>query len=259
MVPRKYRRGLSAANTGSSFLQWCTSSFLQSDGEQKCILAAFCWAIWVARNNLVWQGKVFNPSNVVVFATKYLEQWRNARKSNLDSSWSELQMGDGNGHWTPPTETSLKVDVDATLFNGGNSYGIGMVARNHDGVLIEARTVLSHGAVDPPLAEAIGLKEALSWIKDMQWQNVSLESDCLVAIQAIRSSLKMHSLFGLVIRDCKTLFNTIGIISVVFVKRSANVVAYNFAKAAMLFPNRRFSLEDVPTDLLSCLVAEVIG
>ncbi|KAL1831294.1 hypothetical protein ACET3Z_000945 [Daucus carota] len=36
------------------------------------------------------------------------------------------------------------------------------------------------GTIDPELAEAIGIREALSWVKNMDWQNVVLETDCLV-------------------------------------------------------------------------------
>ncbi|KAM6586543.1 hypothetical protein CsatA_009148 [Cannabis sativa] len=205
-----------SATPDMSFLQWCSSQFQAVSGDQQCLIAVVCWAVWGARNNLVWQKKLFNPVNVVAFATKYLDQWKNARNSNLDTSRSDFQFGDGNEHWTPPNGNSIKINVDAALFDGGHKYGLGMVARDRNGFLIEARTVFSHSSVDPPLAEAIGLKEALSWIKEMQWQNAQLESDCLGAIQAIRSSLKMLFLFGLVIHDCKTLINSIGNVSVSF-------------------------------------------
>ncbi|KAM6547915.1 hypothetical protein CsatB_019591 [Cannabis sativa] len=198
--------------------------------EKKGIVIAVYWAIWGAQNYLFWKNNEFNPGDAVVFANFYLDQWKNATKSNMDASWSKYQTGDGREHWTPPNVNSIKINMDATLFKGSRSYGIGLVARDYNVMLIEGRNSFSHSMVEPSLAEAIGMKEALSWIKKRQWQN-----------------------------DCKSLFNTIGTVSFSFVKQSVNVVAHNFAKAAILFPNRHFSLEDVPTDLLPCLVVDVIS
>ena len=35
---------------------------------------------------------------------------------------------------------------------------------------------------DPVLAEAMGVKEVLSWIEHMKWSSVTLESDYLVVV-----------------------------------------------------------------------------
>ena len=35
--------------------------------------------------------------------------------------------------------------------------------------------------------DAIGVREALSWLKDQCWSNAQVETDCLVVVQAIRS------------------------------------------------------------------------
>lgn len=47
------------------------------------------------------------------------------------------------------------------------------------------------------------IKEALSWIEKMNWPEVVLESDCLVAIQAIRSNTPMRSQFGVIVEGCR--------------------------------------------------------
>ncbi|KAM6561787.1 hypothetical protein CsatA_031026 [Cannabis sativa] len=244
---------------GSGFLDWCWGVFQHATSDQLCLMATICWAVWGARNDLVWNGKAVHPDNVVEFAKKYLDQWKNARQSDFDTSYSTFQAGDGNEHWCPPHSDSIKINVDAALFERNRSYGFGLVARDSNGLLIEGHTALVYGAVELVLAEVLGIKEALSWIKEAKWQNVTLESDCLCAVQAIRSSLDMISTFGLIVKDCKSLIASLTNVSISFVKRSANLVAHNFAKAAILFPDRRLSLEHVPTDLLPCLVAEVYG
>ncbi|XP_060972219.1 uncharacterized protein LOC133038174 [Cannabis sativa] len=176
----------------------------------------------------------------------------------MESSWPLLRARDVVERWTAPHGNSVKLNVDAAMFNIGEPYGIGLVVRNGSGLLIEGRTRLFYGQVEPVLAEAIGIREALSWIKDSRWQDVYVETDCLNVVQAIHCSTEMISLFGLVIKDCKTLLANLNNVSVSFIKRSANVVAHSFARAAILYPDCSFSLESVPTELLPSLVAEVV-
>ncbi|XP_060972262.1 uncharacterized protein LOC115717738 [Cannabis sativa] len=204
----------------SGFLDWCWGVFQHATSDQLCLMATICWAVWGARNDLVWNGKAVHPDNVVEFAKKYLDKWKNARQSDSDTSYSAFQAGDGNEHWCPPHSDSIKINVDAALFERNQSYGFGLVARDSNGLLIEGRTVLVYGVVEPVIAEVLGIKEAL---------------------------------------NCKRLLASLTNVSIFFVKRSANLVVHNFPKAAILFPDRRFSLEHVPTDLLPCLVAEVHG
>ncbi|KAM6561563.1 uncharacterized protein LOC133032398 [Cannabis sativa] len=135
-----------------------------------CKVVQVCW-------NRVGIGTTLTPG-----ASSYLDQWKNARNFNMDASWSEYQKGDGRKHWTPPNVNSIKINMDAILFEGGRSYGIGLVARDSNGTLIEGKTSFSQSMVELSLVEAIGIKDALSWIKERQWQNVCLESDCLCVI-----------------------------------------------------------------------------
>uniref|UniRef100_A0A803QKM0 RNase H type-1 domain-containing protein n=1 Tax=Cannabis sativa TaxID=3483 RepID=A0A803QKM0_CANSA len=130
-----------------------------------------------------------------------------------------------------------------------------MVARNSVGFLVEGRLKLTSAQVDVVVAEAIGIREVLSWLKDRQWPQVFIETDSLCVVQALHSSIHMISLFGSVIQDCKNLLASFHNVVVSFVKRSANVVAHTFAKAARLYCT--FSLESIPTELLPCLVADV--
>ncbi|KAM6569414.1 hypothetical protein CsatB_017399 [Cannabis sativa] len=210
-----------------NFLGWFTASFAAVDAEKKLLLSVLCWAIWNARNDV--------------------------------TSWSGLRADDGAEHWTVPSVNSIKVNVDAALFDGGNRYGCGLVARDHFGMLIEGKMALFSGSVTPKVAEAIGIREALSWIKRHNWQQVTLETDCLTVVQAIRSEVNMISMFGQIIQECKSLLFELKTISVLFVKRSANVVAHNCARASIFFPGCIFDLESVPIDLLPSLVADFNG
>uniref|UniRef100_A0A803PGM8 Polygalacturonase n=1 Tax=Cannabis sativa TaxID=3483 RepID=A0A803PGM8_CANSA len=53
------------------------------------------------------------------------------------------------------------------------------------------------GRVSPELAEIMGIREALSWIKTNDYSQVVIEADSRVCVEAIRSSAVLVSAFGL--------------------------------------------------------------
>uniref|UniRef100_A0A803P1R5 RNase H type-1 domain-containing protein n=1 Tax=Cannabis sativa TaxID=3483 RepID=A0A803P1R5_CANSA len=138
-------------------------------------------------------------------------------------------------------------------------YGCGFIARDHHGMLVEGKTLLFTSTTSLELAESIGVREALSWIKTHGWQDVTLETDRLTVVQALRSSMDMISLFGQVILNCKKLLSDLKTVSVLFVKRSANMVAHNCARASIFYLGCIFDMESVPFDLLPSLVANFDG
>lgn len=87
----------------------------------------------------------------------------------------------------------------------------------------------------------MGIYEALGWIKEKCWGQVLFESDCLVAIQAIRTSFPLFSYFGQIITDCQNLLGSMSNIATCFVYRSANRMAHCVAKASYSFPDQVFS------------------
>uniref|UniRef100_A0A803QA54 AAA+ ATPase domain-containing protein n=1 Tax=Cannabis sativa TaxID=3483 RepID=A0A803QA54_CANSA len=243
-------------NYGASFFDWCAATFSNNSAAVNCRIVVVCWAVWGARNNLVWNNNPFIFEDVVAFAFRYLNQWKAAQMSS-DSSWPILMAADVGEQWTPPAGNNVKVNVDAAVFDDGRSFGLGMVARSSNGLLLEGRMKYTAAQVDVAVAEAIGICEVLSWVKESQWPQVFIESDSLCVVQALHSSIDMISLFGSVIQGCKMMLASLNNVVVSFVKRSANVVAHKFARAARLYPDRIFSLESVPTELLLCLTSLV--
>lgn len=107
------------------------------------------------------------------------------------------------------------------------------MARDHEGRLIAAVSNCQQGRMAPEIAQAIGLREVLSWIKGQPWVVVTVETDCLVLVQAVKSSIKMESYFGGIVNYCKTLLAEMSQMSLIFVKRSANRVAHYLARVCL--------------------------
>uniref|UniRef100_A0A803Q9C5 Retrotransposon Copia-like N-terminal domain-containing protein n=1 Tax=Cannabis sativa TaxID=3483 RepID=A0A803Q9C5_CANSA len=60
--------------------------------------------------------------------------------------------------------------------------------------LVLLQETLTPGQVLSEIFKASGIKEALSWIKSKNWQDVTLETDCMVAIQDIKKTLTTASM-----------------------------------------------------------------
>lgn len=231
------RVGVGTTDGLSNFEQWVDYCFKNFEEEKQCRILSVCWAVWGARNHLVWNKKSTPAVVVLKKATDFLHQWTSAQSSDLESPPSLALFGDGAASWTPPTE-GIKINIDATIFMEQFQYGLGLVARDARGFLIEGVTILRCGQIEPLIAEAVGMWEVLSWIKRCQWNHVMVESDCIVLVQALRSNVIMLSDFGRIIDDCRMLLKQLLNISVYFVKHSANMVANEFARASILYPDR---------------------
>ncbi|CAH9089593.1 unnamed protein product [Cuscuta epithymum] len=83
----------------------------------------------------------------------------------------------------------------------------------------------------PCEAEALAIREALSWIKTAGWSNVDVESDALQLTRAIQSKGN-ESAFGIIVDDINEISASITGIEFSHVKRSANRAAHDLAKAA---------------------------
>ncbi|KAL8104572.1 hypothetical protein AgCh_028691 [Apium graveolens] len=202
-----------------------------------------------ARNDLVWNHKYTRVGRIVAEAKQHLTQW-NIAQSRL--SWASLQPaveGDGASVWARPLPNIVKVSVDEAVFEDRDAVGFGLIARGSDGRLITAKSIVHPHLVSPVTAEAIAIKEALSWIDVMQWPHVTVESDCLVVIQAIRSNTPMRSYFGVIIEECRSLLKRFHKVSLFFVKRSANMVAHQLARESYDYPGRSFDMRSVPVNV----------
>ncbi|XP_074327365.1 uncharacterized protein LOC141665282 [Apium graveolens] len=114
--------------------------------------------------------KGLDPEELVKSATLSLNQWRIAQDKTFDNYLGFMTLADRNEHWQLPPEGTIKVNTDAAYFAESNTYAYAMVARDHIGSLLEAKTAGKHGHIDPMMAEALSIREALSWIKLKSWR-----------------------------------------------------------------------------------------
>lgn len=188
------------ASEDYSFVQWWQQVLEEvCDKEKRAEVATVCWSLWKARNEFVWNKNYTRLNVVIAKAKQFLLQWSIAQKSKQPSRYPNFVEGDGKELWVAPQMDHMKISADAAMFSEYESFGFDLVARDDKGALIHARTRYMSGMVSTTMAEVMAIKEALSWIKSKGWSKVVVESDCLAAIQAIRSKTPMTSPLGQII------------------------------------------------------------
>lgn len=125
---------------------------------------------------------------MVESALSVLNQWKSVQDRTFDRFLGFMSLEDGDEHWSLPSSNSVKVNSDAAIFRETSCYSYACIVRDDKGSLIEARSKCSRGRTSADLAEAIGIREALSWVKNEGISNIVVESDCLQIVQAIQSS-----------------------------------------------------------------------
>ncbi|KAM6586993.1 hypothetical protein CsatA_009598 [Cannabis sativa] len=120
----------------ATFSSWLLGIFDRGHEDEMEEVAVVNWAIRRARNEFVWQKKSWSASNIVASARNMLDQYK----------FSQGRKG-----------LSL-----SSLHDGEGRFGMGCVAQNHHGAMVEAVKKGKIGCVQPEIAEIIGIKEALS-------------------------------------------------------------------------------------------------
>ncbi|XP_074327164.1 uncharacterized protein LOC141665080 [Apium graveolens] len=142
--------------------------------EQCVLIAALCWSLWNRRNKWVW-----NKIDMSVFGTKsvainLLEDWKRAQQEKVKCTPT---INSRSRCWQKPPVGWVKINIDAATFMQDNSIGIGGVIRDDRGDFVRAMCQQVEGLWQPREAEAITLRELLSWTKKYGFVRCVFETD----------------------------------------------------------------------------------
>ncbi|KAG4136802.1 hypothetical protein ERO13_D07G031150v2 [Gossypium hirsutum] len=117
---------------------------------------ATIWPIWLWRNSMVYNGKIFDHIQLFETIKIRLGWWCKAQRPTVAISLNDLFLA-------PPKKSVDNMptfNVNASVLGSYGSAGIHGILRNHLGssLVIFSKAI---GVVDPVLAETIAIKEAL--------------------------------------------------------------------------------------------------
>lgn len=164
------------------------------------------WGIWMAINKIVWENRKMEPGIAMEASSRLISEWQatqgiEERKvptttPNTDKAkakWRSLDIG-----WH-------KLNVDASINEGQPGFQIGWALRNNEGNFIIGINKNLEGYASVVEAEAIGVFEALSWIKAKEMKQVMVETDSLVVVHALGKGTEYQQEVGDVLNLCRTI------------------------------------------------------
>lgn len=123
----------------------------------------------------MWESKFVSPAFVVEGVFGMVNEWKEARKMHARTRQNNEKVDKIQGSmWTSPETGDLKLNVDASVFPGSESFSIGMIIRDHQGSIVAGRTVRFPASVSVFEVETIGIKEALSWVELQQFGSTKM-------------------------------------------------------------------------------------
>ncbi|KAK2362141.1 hypothetical protein QL285_087230 [Trifolium repens] len=228
----------------------------QLSKEDKAVFACILWSIWKQRNNQIWNNVTDAQNFVFSRAINMLQDWKAVRV--VAAKPNSVQQASARNLWCRPVAGKVKCNIDASFPLGSNRVGIGICIRDDQGVFILAKTEWFTPKCEVHLGEALGFLSALNWVHELNLGPVEFELDSKRVVDSFHSSNQDFTEFGVILNQCKLMFsNFYSNSSVEFVRRQANEVAHNLAKAATLSTSFQI-LVDVPNCIEHLLINEML-
>jgi ribonuclease HI len=149
-------------------------------------------------------------------------------------------------HWRPPQEDFYKVNWDAALNSANRRMGVGIIVRDHLGMVIAARSQTLEFLPEPVVAEAIAALHAAEFSRDLGLPTIVLEGDSLQVVKEVQDMRPTWSRYGHIAADIHTVLQGVRSWQICHTKRATNFAAHGLAKEATLNVIDRVWMEDIP-------------
>ncbi|CAH9081410.1 unnamed protein product [Cuscuta europaea] len=212
---------------------WMKSVFQIKQGLELQSIAWGCWGLWGERNARVWQRRELGAASVMLTARNYVDVWLQVQRGRLQGAGGMPQ----SQIWHLPASGWFKLNVDAARDDAGS--GLGWVVRNDSGDFVAGGVKPGGGSCSPLEAELLSTQEALSWLKDREWDFVEVEPDSLPTIHEISNGSSISTV-GILAEDTRAISSKF---TFKFIRRSANKIAHELARVARSLSNSHSWIE----------------
>ncbi|XP_050207834.1 uncharacterized protein LOC126657216 [Mercurialis annua] len=195
------------------------------------------WAIWEARNALVFSDLDSNPIEVLQTATRFQNDFSRLTPRRLTvNAPSRDSEAAANATWSPPPVSEIKINFDGA-YRKDDKMGVGAcVARDHDGRPIHSCAKSFDNVSSPALIEALALREAILLARRLRIRNPFFEGDAKSIIDFMSGKGNVGSDCEVILIDCKVLCEQSNFTHFTFIYRHCNWVAHDVAKKALRDP-----------------------
>ena len=230
------------------FQQWCRAPFY---GEHfhwwKIVGYAAVWTLWLARNEAVFEKKVWQLDDIFELIKLRSFHWTKASNSKFeysymdwcDSPWKLKRMHSDLVNrtrllnvWEAPMPGCLKFNVDGSAWGKPGLAGCGGILRD------ESKKVVGMffgplGIIESNEAEVKAIQQALVLFLQTKWVGVKelvIESDSMVAVLWVKNVGSRPWKLWKVFNEIDNCINVIKKVSFFNIYREANAFADSLAK-----------------------------
>ncbi|XP_026410430.1 uncharacterized protein LOC113305630 [Papaver somniferum] len=147
------------------------------------------WKIWKTRNECIIKKISPNPSSVNFCAYKLAQSYENPKDLEELMKISSIKNDEGcNTHWSKPSPGYYTINVDGAFLDSTYESAWEDVARDKLGHYQGCMSCFGH-SFSPLEAEIKGFLLGLKLAKELGYQKVILEGDCLTAVHLIKGDI----------------------------------------------------------------------
>ncbi|XP_019158573.1 PREDICTED: uncharacterized protein LOC109155343 [Ipomoea nil] len=242
------------------FMQWVElwlGNSATSAGFLKDQICGILYEIWRARNMAVWDLALPSPLHLCVAFQHTWAAWNlnttHGRAAALPPLLLAMQHDTLHQAAASLPHDAVLCSTDADFYGSQHAPTFGFYVRSPEGVFVAAVNGPLSCPYDPLLAEAMTIREALSWLQDHNYHNIVILSDCAVLVDSFWDVSSYCSYLGIILDSCLRLFNSFSTYSIKFVRRGTNLVAHALAKHVGAVHARSVWRESLPSFIPSDL------
>lgn len=134
--------------------------------QNRNTFAMMFWFIWKRRNERLWEGVVKLNAVSIQLALNILHQRERANIRQQHAIPSTDRHVSNESCRKKQNIGVLKCNVVAAVFEGENKYGVGFCVQDDRGTFRCGKTMWFQGSPSPQVAEAMGLVQALQFLRE---------------------------------------------------------------------------------------------
>ncbi|KAK8557899.1 hypothetical protein V6N13_008699 [Hibiscus sabdariffa] len=131
-----------------------------------------------------------------------------------------------DGRWSKPEQGQIKVNVDGAWNVLTRTAAIGIIARDHNGLMIDGSARMLSGAHNAETVEASAFEVGVNMALEIGWDRVILEGDALSIVNRLRAQELDNSVASSYLGEARAALHTHPGFIVQHVMREANQAAH---------------------------------
>ncbi|CAA7012943.1 unnamed protein product [Microthlaspi erraticum] len=194
-----------------------------------------CWALWIARNQKIFEQRIFTIEDTILRAFQDAREWNLAQAAssppipppNLPVRLVNLPTRQHWRNFSCCTDAAWTAEASSSA----GSTGLGWIFSFNEEVISSHSSALS-SISSALVAEALAIREALTMARDKGFNSLTLHSDFQILIKAIIAKSSLIEVHG-ILEDIRLIESAFVFLKFKFIPRRFNFGADSIAKQAL--------------------------